>query len=519
MKTSDYRRDYAAYSATLKRARYDYHTDARPHLRLAPIQDRYADLWTRSSIDDLTRAREEAATQFEIERTALSALLRAAQLGHLEACSAEASGELAHCTASTRFEWNGAPLAADDAPEALAVEPDAARRRELSARWFDAVRACDDLRAARLDALRETALALGLKSYFGFRSEVAETKIESLCAGADDFLERTARVYNASLFEWATARQLPATDARAPVYADSLFLTRLSHLDPFFPAGELRATYDATMSGLGIRVGRQLNVRIETAAKTVGKMPVACFALNPPEDVRLVYQDEGGANFYQTFFAAAGRTQHFAWVSRDLVVRYPEFIHAPDETTRAGFSFLFGDLLADATWLAANRHVRPSVASEITRSFALVELYRTRRACIRLRQQRVLEQATDPRSEHLAESYTAALEEATSFRAHPALYLRDLIPAGLHDTREESVELLPAVYLRARLFATSLGEYLRTRHGHRWWSTRGAADELIDLWNTGSRYTVEELAALVGLGTPDFDLLADSINSTLTLSE
>lgn len=516
MKTGDYRRDYAGYAATLERARYDYHTDARPHLRLAPIQDRYADLWTRSSIDELTRARDEASTQFEIERTALSALLRAAQLGHLETCSAEASGELAQCTAATRFEWNGAPLAADDAVDALAVEPDAARRRELSARWFDAVRACDDLRATRLDTLREAARSLGLKSYFGFLSEVAETNIESLCAGADDFLERTERVYNASLFEWSAARHLPPAEARAPVYADSLFLTRLSHLDPFFPASELRATYNATMSGLGIRVGRQLNVRIETVEKTVGKMRAACFAPNPPEDVRFVYQGEGGAHCYQTFFATAGRAQHFAWVSRDLAARYPELIHAPDETTRAGFGLLFGDLLADAAWLAANRHVRPSVASEITRSFALIELYRTRRACIRLRQQRVLDQATDPRSEHLAEAYTAALEEATSFRAHPALYLRDLIPAGLHDRHEESVGLLPAVYLRARLFATSLGEYLRTRHGHCWWSTRGAADELIDMWNTGSRYAVEELAALVGLGTPDFDLLADSTEAALT---
>ena len=516
MKTGDYRRDYAAYSATLERARYDYHTDARPHLRVAPIQDRYADLWTRSSIDDLTRAREEASTKFEIERTALTALLRAAQLGYLEACTAEVSGELTHCTTSTRFQWNGVPLAADDAPVALAVEPDAARRRELSARWFDALHACDDLRAARLDILREAALSLGLKSYFGFLSEVAETKIESLCAGADDFLERTEHVYNASLYEWSTARHLPVADARALVYADSLFLTRLSHLDPFFPASELRATYDATMSGLGIRVGRQLNVRIETAANKIGKTRAACFALIPPEDVRLVYQTESGANFYQTFFTAAGRAQHFAWVSRDLAARYPELIHAPDETTRAGFGLLFGDLLADGAWLAANRHVRPLVAREITRSFALVELYRARRACIRLRQQRVLYQATDPRSEHLAEAYTAALEEATSFRAHPALYLRDLLPVGLHDMREESADLLPAVYLRARLFATSLGEYLRTRHGHRWWSTRGAAAELIDMWNTGSRYTVEELASLLSLGAPDFDLLAESTEAVLT---
>jgi hypothetical protein len=70
--------------------------------------------------------------------------------------------------------------------------------------------------------------------------------------------------------------------------------------------------------------------------------------------------------------------------------------------------------------------------------------------------------------------------------------------------------------LRARLFAAALGEYFRTRHGHRWWASNKTADELIDMWNTGSRYTVEELASLVGLGELSFDLLADSLNSTLT---
>jgi hypothetical protein len=255
---------------------------------------------------------------------------------------------------------------------------------------------------------------------------------------------------------------------------------------------------------------------VETDAAESARTRAACFALNPPQDVRLVYLSEGGASCYQEFFEAAGRAQHFAWVSRDLSARYPELVYAPDETTRAGFAFLFGALLTDAPWLAAHRNVRPSEANEIARSFAFVELQRTRRACVRLRQQRALEQSPDARSEHLAASYATALEEATNFRAHPSLFLQDLVSEGLQDRGIERARLPPAVYLRARLFAAALGEYFRTRHGHRWWSTNKAADELIDMWNTGSRYAVEELASLAGLGALSFDLLADSFNSTLT---
>jgi hypothetical protein len=515
MKTGDYRRNYAAYAAALERARYDYDTGLTPELRLAPVRDRYADLWTLDAIDDLTRALDEASTQFETERVALAALLRAAQLGYAEAHAADVTSELARCKASTHLAWNGASLAPDDVPDTLALESDATRRRELSARWFDALRACDDLRVARLSMLREAARASGFNSYTGFISGIVEeTVLESLSAAADNFLARTASIYNAMLFEWR-ARHLPPDSARAPAYADSLFLMRLSHLDPFFPASELRATYEATMQGLGIRTGQQRNLAIETTAhKTERACVAACYALNPPEDVRLVHRGEGGAGVYQMFFAAAGGAQHFAWASREMSTRYPELVHAPGETTRAGFRLLFAGLLADATWLAAHRNVRPSEAGEIARSFASVELQRARRACVRLQQQRILDQAVDPRAEQLTEGYANALEEATGFRLPPSLYLQDLIPDALHDARV-CADLPPAVYLRARLFANALSEYFRTRYGHRWWAARKAADELIDLWNTGSRYTVEELAALAGFGELNFDLLADSTEAAL----
>jgi len=45
-----------------------------------------------------------------------------------------------------------------------------------------------------------------------------------------------------------------------------------------------------------------------------------------------------------------------------------------------------------------------------------------------------------------------------------------------------------------------------------------AGDELIDLWNTSSRYSVEELARLIGMGDLSFDLLADVTNNGLKRS-
>jgi hypothetical protein len=68
-----------------------------------------------------------------------------------------------------------------------------------------------------------------------------------------------------------------------------------------------------------------------------------------------------------------------------------------------------------------------------------------------------------------------------------------------------------AAYLRAWAFEAGLREHLKTRYGSRWWTSRKAGDDLIDLWSTSSRYTVEELASLIGFGDLNFDLLAEQL--------
>jgi hypothetical protein len=128
-------------------------------------------------------------------------------------------------------------------------------------------------------------------------------------------------------------------------------------------------------------------------------------------------------------------------------------------------------------------------------------LYDARRCCAQLRHQTVLAAASDVRAESHAAEYAAAQTEATGFRHDPALYLQD---TGEHPGAA-------AADLRARLFAVALGEHLRARHGRRWWTARAAGDELIDLWNTGARYTVAELASLVGAGALDVELLAENL--------
>jgi hypothetical protein len=115
-----------------------------------------------------------------------------------------------------------------------------------------------------------------------------------------------------------------------------------------------------------------------------------------------------------------------------------------------------------------------------------------------------LERSAGARTEQLAEEYAAQFTEATGFRHEASTHLLD---AG------EWFEA--ATSLRARLFAAGLREHLRERHGRRWFESRGAGEELIDVWNTASRYHAEELAKLLWGGEPGFELLADSALAAL----
>jgi hypothetical protein len=292
---------------------------------------------------------------------------------------------------------------------------------------------------------------------------------------------------------------------RARAYADSLFFAGFTWLDQLFPAAELPAVYNAAMAGLGIRVERQQNLRVEWQTPPESSA-AACFGIEPPADVRLVAGGREGAQRFRDFFRAAGRAQQLAWVSRDMTARYPEFVRTPGAATRDACGFLFRYLLHDAAWLVTHLGLRDSEARSVARDFALAELYDARRCCAQLRHQAALAAAPDLRAEALAAEYAAAHTEATGFRHDRASYLRDCGPyLGA-----------AATGLRARLFAAALGEHLRARHGRRWWAARAAGDELIDLWNTGARYTVEELASLAGAGALDVEPLAENLLAALS---
>jgi hypothetical protein len=500
MNISDYRRDFAAYCSAFELAHYQHRAGFEKELHLEPIYERYGDLFTRDAIDAIKRIYDETPAHLETERMGLRLLYGSAQAGYLEAQARELTDEVARCESAVRVEWDKERVPVNNVPKIISNESVASRRRELAARWVDAQLSCNDLRASRLESFHESARTLGYDSYRALFTDLMGTDFERLAALTSGFMERTESAYTSALAR-AVARDLPDVAFDDLQHADYFFFQRMTRLDPFFPAQELITTYKDAMKGLGIRVEQQQNIHIDAEARAFKNPRAACFRINPPDDVRLLIAPVGGAYDYAILFHEAGHAQHFGWSSRDLIGHYPEFLYAPDHATGEGYAFLLSHLFQDAGWLVEHRSgVSPSQAREIVRHLALLTCSNVRRRCASLSYEIELHDSAGLRSERLAASYSDSLSEATRFRRSPALYLTDL-DDGFYS----------AAYLRAWGFEVALREHLRTRWGRRWWTSRKAGDELIDLWNTSSRYTVEELASLIGFGEISFDLLADTL--------
>jgi hypothetical protein len=499
MELSEYRQDFAAYNSAIELAHFEYRAGLKADLRTEPIFDRYGELFTADAISGLVSAYENTPEYLETERSSLLSLVKSARIGYLEFAVRDLINERARCEAAARISWGGETIPAHSAPRLIANEPDGGRRRELLSRYIDALSSCDDLRAACFESFHASAEQLGFGSYRSLFEEICGSDFQKLASAADEFLLQTEAAYTVAL-----SRALPANGIGVALddlsHADFLYFQRMPRLDRAFPAHALLETYSDAMRGFGINVAQQRNIHVDLELRA-GKNPrAACFRVNAPDDVRLSLAPVGGSSDYAVLFHEAGHAQHFAWSSKELVTRHPEFLFAPENATSEGYAFLFNHLFHDPTWIREYRRDTDEIeAKAISRSLALISLYSVRRYCAKLKYELSLHDGGQVRSEHNAQNYAELQTQATRFERSPAMYLMD-VDDGFY----------AAAYLRAWAFEAGLRDHLRIKYGNRWWANRKAGDDLIDLWNTSSRYSVEDLAKMIGFDI-SFDLLAETL--------
>jgi hypothetical protein len=501
MTITEYRREFSAYNSEIELAHYQHRSGLSAEPRTEPILDRYSDLFTKDAIATLKEILNNASSSQETEQRGLRYLIGAAYVGYLERRTKEVTNEITRCESLSKIFWNGETLSVHDVAKILSNEASSSQRRELYARWTDALRSCADLRAARFEEFQSASREIGFSSSYALYKEASGVDYEKLANATNDFLTRTETPYFNAL-RVVVERDMADVSWSDLRHADFFYFNRSVWLDAAFAANRLKQLYAIAMQEVGIRIEQQQNIKIDDMPRPSKNPRAACFRIKIPDDVRLLFLPIGGILDYRTFFHEAGHAQHFAWISRSMAERNPEFVYSPDYATTEGFAFLFQHLFNDLLWLQDHLPAlqREEQAQSVARANSLATLHSVRRHCAKLSYEIELHNAKDFRSERLAQSYSAQQSQATGFKRNGALYLWD-VDDGFYC----------ASYLRAWAFEAAFREYLKTRYGRRWWTARKAGEELIDIWNTGSRYSVEELASLLGFDEISFDFLADDL--------
>lgn len=349
----------------------------------------------------------------------------------------------------------------------------------------------EDLARERLSRMTEMARAEGYTDYAHLRSTLRGIDYPALVPSAERMLESLGRI----------ARDLPEKvrggQEGRPAPLESPVLRGWGRLE----------RYRELMSGIGVRTWQQPGVTFtpepgskrEKQEELWNETP-GCYPIRVPEEIRVEWPEADGAASERLFWRSAGVAQSFAWTSSQLGLEFRHVTPWGDRALEFAWAGLFESLVRDPHWLSEMGRVVDSGA--LRRSLFQQRLLRLRHAAAWFLFSHATLAGRSPGRE------LDAYLEATG-RSLPVDRPR---PGCL---REVSLTLMPADLLRAAAFEALLRDRLRSAYGFRWWTSRRAGDFLIDLWNTGQRYSIEEMASLIGLGTIDPAWTLDELSREL----
>ena len=490
----EYRRDFAEFNVACAREHYLFLSGQKNTLEIAPIYDRYGHLFDANELDSLKLELAESSAHSGTNGLSIRRLFSFAVEQFLENSVKGLTEQIGEYEASAMVECLGRRMTFQDATVAITTEGDRESRRCIYDGRLEVIVASNGLRAERLQKLHETARSLEYSSYVDLFEQLRQIDYSAIAVEAAALLARTEPVYITRLHE--ALREVGVTLDQAE-RSDAMYLLHLTPFDDRFPPGRMIDVYRETMAGLGINTDAQPNINIDNELRPRKNPRAFCMPVSIPEDVKLVIRPAGGQSDYQSFLHEAGHAQHYGWASRQLA---PEFKYTGDYALTETYAFLFNHLISDSEWLEVFLGFRNS--AEFVRSVMLARLVTVRRYVAKLMYEQKLHLGANlaASSQHYAELQT----RATNFKTRPEEFLFDL---------DDS--FYSASYLRAWAFEVQLREYLKTRFGARWWASRRAGYLLKEVWETGDRYTADEMASQIGIGPIKFDPLIDEFNLAL----
>jgi hypothetical protein len=470
----DYRRRAERFSEELSREYYLHLAGHKGDLEIEPIYEKDADLFAIESVEGL---RELTAAADGVKRRQLRYLLHFALDGLLGHATRSESAELARLEASLEIDPGDGPVPYRAVPIEQANEPRAHRREALQeARGAVLEQRLNPIYRAALERAHDLCVALDWPSYTAAYEEVRGIDLETLAGQASRFLLDTDDAYEAIADPALWRAGLPGLDALRRSDLPRFF--RAPDLDLQFPAERMVAALSETLAALGIDLGAQESVRLDTERRRTKSPRAFCSAPRIPHEIYLVIAPSGGRDDYEALFHEAGHAQHYASTDPDLEF---EFRHLGDNSVTESFAFLLQHLVEDGEWLGERLGIDdPRPAVEHARAAKLVML---RRYAAKLAYELELHGDSTVLG-RMSGRYAELLTEATRIPWPSADWLAD-VDGGFY----------AACYLRAWALETRWRAALAEQFGARWFDCAEAGEWLRALWSRGQRLDADELLA------------------------
>jgi len=482
-----YRRDAESFLEQIDREYYLQGAGHKPDLAIDPIYERFEALFERDAVDRIAEAREAARGPDE---TRLRYLHQFALDGYLGSITRDLETRVADLEASLEVEVGAETIPYRMAPVVQANEEDADRRSEIEAARNAVLD--ENLNPLHLEELQRAHAAcreLGWPSYLDAYSDVRALDLRALARELGRFTESTEAGYARTVDpELERTVGLPLAKLRR---SDLSRFFRATHLDGLFPSEQMVPALRSTLSGLGIDLDAQRNVKLDTESRETKSPRAFCSTPRVPEEVYLVLPPIGGREDYAALFHEAGHAEHYGCTDAALAF---EFRHLGDNAVTESFAFLMEGLTASSSWLVSILGTDgANAAIEHARAARLVML---RRYAAKIAYEVELH-GPDADLSVMPDRYSTLLGEGIGVPWPRETWLSDVDPS-----------FYVACYLRAWALEVDWRESLAERFGDAWFANPRAGAWLRGLWASGQRLDAETLLADAIGGSLDFDRLA-----------
>ncbi len=488
------RKDAELFTKELEEEYYQNLGGFKDELNISAVYDRYSHLFQRSTVDFVKKLRDGSEGEERRQNSLLFSFIAGEYIGNMvKKLDEKYMTEDAKATVNV----DGQEVPYRSIAIMIANEDSREKRSEMDDLTDPIVEKHNEILRERMLRLHDLAEDLGYGNYMEMIEDLKGFRIKPVNDMMEKFLRDTERIYvdamNSALEKWGIT-------VDGAERHDVSYLFRAKEYDKYFPKEGVVENWKATMRGIGIDPDAQKNVILDTEERPKKYPRAFTMPLEVPDKVILFITPHGGQDDYQAMLHEGGHTEHFAHVDR---VHPFEYRYLGDVSVSETYAFLFNYLPTDELWLKQYLNIGDEDASDYLGFAFLNKLFFLRRYASKIIYEVELHSKRD--IDGMDRRYKEIMEKGLKMRHKANRYLLD-VDDGFY----------VAQYLRAWIFETQLRKHIIEKTKRDWFNSTAAGEILKKLWSYGQKYSVEELAEMVGYEKLDTEPMKDEIMKNLT---